>query len=287
MLIYLDARDLINIFEKSNPCTADQFDKILREGGHQLVYSWVNITEISEPLLHAKAITNVMALLIRVEKTPHTYIHSSSIPRLELESAAKAYLNGEEYVSIHPFVKRFDYTVDLNAQPSTKDYFNYPLAEIVWDLQSYGALCGLDGFATKLKQTCAEDRALFPKPSLKKHFPTTIERNLKLHHVATPNGDVKSFANWIYSNPTRCPSQRLGYEVWHKMIRNVQDEPTPSDLEYFCHIDCLPYVDFLTLDKTMRGYVSQACKALQTNYAAKVCKNSKEIVDKLLEQKNN
>jgi hypothetical protein len=286
MLIYLDARDLINIFEKSNPCSADQFDKILREGDHQLVYSWLNITEISEPLLHTKAKTNVMALLNRVEETPHIYIHSSRVPRLELESAVKAYVNGEEYDGIDPYVQRFDYTVDLNAQPSTKDYLNYPLAEIVWDLHCFGALGGLDRYAKRLKQTFAEDRALSPKPSLKKHFSTMIERNLKLHHVARPNGDINSFAKWIYSNPARCPSQRLGYEVWHKMIKNVDDEPTPSDMEDFCHIDCLPYVDFLTLDKRMRGYVSQACKAMQTNHAEKVCKNSKEIVDKLLRLNN-
>ena len=282
MLIYLDSRDLINIFEKSNPYSADEFDEILQEGDHKLVYSWLNIAEISEPLLHSKAKTNVMALLNRVEKTPHTYIHSSRIPRLELASAVKAYINGEDYNSVNPYVQRFDYTVDLNAQPSTKVYLNYPLAEIVWDLHSLGALGGLDRFAKKLKQTFAEDRALQPKPSLEKHFPALIERNLKLHHVVGPNGAITSFANWIYSNPARCPSQRLGYEVWHKMIKNVVDEPTPSDMEDFCHIDCLPYVDFMTLDNRMRGYVSQACKTIRSDYPEKLCKNSKEVVVNLL-----
>ena len=66
------------------------------------------------------------------------------------------------------------------------------------------------------------------------------------------------------------------------MIKNVHDVPTPSDMEDFCHLECLPYVDFMTLDNRMRGYVSQACKAIQTNYAEKLFKNSKEIVDNLL-----
>ena len=284
MLIYLDARDLINIFEKSYPCTADQFDKILLDGGHQLVYSWLNITEISEPLLHTKAKTNVMALLTRLEKTPHTYIHSLSIPRHELGAAAKAYLNGKEYVDIHPFVKRFDYTVDFDANPSTKDYLNYPLAEIIWDIHTFGELSGLDRYAKKLEKSFADDRALSPKPSLKKHFPTKIEKDLKLHCVTAPTGGVIPFANWIYSNPARCPSQRLGYEVWHKMIRNVTDKPEHSDLEDFCHIACLPYVDLLTLDRRMRGYVSQACATLNKYYDSKVCESSNEIVDNLLKQ---
>jgi hypothetical protein len=279
MLIYLDSRDLINLFERSNPCSPDDFDEILRRGCHKLVYSWLNIAEISEPLLHSRAKTNVMALLNRVEMTPHAYIHSSRIPHLELASAVQAYVNEKDYKSINPYVHRFDFTVDLNANPSTKDYINYPLAEIIWDLNCYGALGGLDRFAQKLQQTFAEDRALQPKPSLKKHFTTLIERNLKLHNVTGLKSSVESFANWIYSNSKRCPSQRLGYEVWHKMIKNVDDEPTPSDMEDFCHIECLPYVDFMTLDNRMRGYVTQACQAIQINYSERLCKNSTEVIE--------
>ena len=117
MLIYLDSRDLINIFEKSDPCSANELNGILRDGGHKLVFSWLNITEISEPLLHTKAKTNVMALLYKVEETPHAYIHSSRIPHLELMSAVKAYVEGEEYRNVDPYVQRFDFTVDLNAKP--------------------------------------------------------------------------------------------------------------------------------------------------------------------------
>ncbi len=77
MLVYLDSRDLINLFEKSKPCSPDDFDKVLLEGGHKLVYSCLNIAEISEPLLHSNAKTNVMALLNRVERSPHIFIHSA------------------------------------------------------------------------------------------------------------------------------------------------------------------------------------------------------------------
>jgi len=282
MLIYLDSRDLIKLFEKSDPCSADDINKILVEGGHKLVYSFLNIAEISEPLLHSKAKTNVMALLNRIEQTPHAYIHASKIPYLELASAVKSYVNEKEYSGIDPYVQRFDYTVDLNSKPATKDFLNYPLSEIVWDLYCHGALSGLDCFAEKLKQAFEEDRAMQSKPSLKKHFKTLIERNLKLHHITGPSGDIKSFANWIYSNPEICPSQRLGYEVWHKIIKNIEDEPKLSDMEDFCHIDCLPYVDFMTLDNRMRGYVSQACKAIGTAWTAKICKNSKEAIENLI-----
>ena len=282
MLIYLDAKDLINIFEKSNPCSADQFDTMLREGDHKLVYSLLNIIEIAEPLLHNNMKTNVMALLNRVEETPHVYIHTSRIPLLELESAIRAYFNGEEYSNINPYVQRFDYTVDLDAQPTTKDYLNYSIAEIIWDLYSFKVLGGLDSYAKKLKTIFAKDRMLSHKPSIENHFSTCLERTFKLYDVASPSDDIKSFANWIYSDHTRCPSLRLGYEVFHKMIKNMGDETTPSDMEDLSHIDCLPYVDFLTLDKRMCSYVIQACKTMQSNHVGKLCNNSKEIVDKLL-----
>jgi hypothetical protein len=283
MQIYLDAKDLINIFEKSNPCSSDQFDIILRQGDHQLVYSLLNIIEISEPLLHANAKTNVMALLNRIEETPHIYIHSSIIPRLELMSAVEAYVNGEEYNRIDPYVQRFGHMLDLDPQLTTKDYLNYSLAEIIWEIYCLRELRGLDCYAKKFKQIVTGDRSLSKKPSLKNFFPTIIESQLRSHQVSIPNIDIKSFSSWIYSDPARCPSLRLGYEVFHKMTKNVDDEPIPSDMEDFCHIDCLPYVDFLTIDKRMCGYVNQACKTMRINYAEKLCNNSKEIVDKLME----
>ena len=74
MRVYLDTKDLINIFEKSCPCNTDQFHNLLRDKGHQLILSFVNIMEISAPLLISQAKTNVMRLLNRIEEMPIKYI---------------------------------------------------------------------------------------------------------------------------------------------------------------------------------------------------------------------
>jgi len=280
MLIYLDAKDLINIFEKSHPFSDNQLHQLLEKGGHKLVFSLMTITEISEPLLHSRAKTNVMGLLNRLEKLPHTFIHESNIPRLELEEAVRAFSAREEYDGIQPFVSRFDDTIDLNAEPPTKIYLNYPLAETVWDLHTYGELGGLDEYAKKLRQTFAADRALDPKPSLKANFVKATQLNLKSNKVKELTEDVAIFANWIYSNPTRCPSIRIGYEVFHKMVRNVADVPEDSDMEDFQHIECLPYVDLMTLDRRMCGYVSQAAATLGLNYSEKVYRNSEQLFNR-------
>ena len=68
MLIYLDAKDLINILERSNTYSEDQLNQLLQKGGHKLVFSFMIIIEISEPLFHSIAKTNVLGLLNRLEK---------------------------------------------------------------------------------------------------------------------------------------------------------------------------------------------------------------------------
>src|SRR3972149_9810820 len=280
MLIYLDSKDLINILEKSETFSAEKFENFLKGGSHKIVLSFLTIMEIAEPLRHKKATTTVMSLLNHIEKLPHTYIHSD-ISRLELEEALRAFSAEDNYKGILPFVNRFDETVDLNASPPTKSYINYPLSETIWDLYCFGALGGLDKYAEKLRQTFASDRALSPKPSLKTHFTKTTERNIGLHRLLIPHRKISTFADWIYSDASRCPSERLGYEVWHKMVRNITDIPHDSDLEDFQHIGCLPYVDLMTLDRRMHGYVCQVSKDISVDYDKKIFKNTTEVLNKI------
>jgi hypothetical protein len=278
MLVYFDTKDLINIFEKSQPFSSNHLYKILEKGNHKLVFSMSTIMEISEPLLHKNAKTIVTRLLNRIEKLPHTYIHESIIPRLEYMEAVSAFCEGREVLKIDPFARRFDEIVDLNRKPATNIYINYPLSEIVWDLYCYGSLGGLDKYAKKLRSTFEADRALSPKPTLEENFIKTVALNLKLHKVKHPTEDIESLAKWIYSNPQNCPSERLSYEVWHKIVKNITDKPEESDLEDFQHIGCLPYVDLLTTDRRMNGYVSQVSASISINYNAKCFFNAKKVI---------
>lgn len=280
MLIYLDSKDLINILENSKPLSVAQLENFLKGGKHKIVLSFLTIMEIAEPLLHKKATTNVMVLLNNIEKLSHTYIHSN-ISRLELQEALRAFSAGDNCKGIFPFVNRFDETVDLDASPPTKNYINYPLSETVWDLYCSGGLGGLDKYAEKLRQTFEADRALSPKPGLKTHFAKTIERNIDLHRLPIHHKNMSTFADWVYSDASRCPSERLGYELWHKMVRNITDIPHDSDLEDFQHIGYLPYVDLMTLDRRMHSYVCQASKDISVDYNKKIFRNTTEVLNKI------
>lgn len=281
MIIYFDSKDLINIFEKSTPCSADKLEDILKSGGHKIVLSFLTIMEISEPLLHKKAKSIIMDLLNHIEKLPHTFIHSSTIPQEELREAFEAFTEGREYKNIDTFVSRFDKTCDLSKKPPTGSYINYPLSETVWDLYCFGGLGGLDAYGDKLRQIFLADRAKENTPNLKDHFTTKVQRTLSLYELTVPTDQLTSFSNWIYDNPSRCPSERLGYEVWHKMLLNKTDIPNDSDMEDYNHLCCLPYIDYTTLDRRMHGYVSQASKSLDLRYDLKAFKTAQEILNRL------
>ena len=281
MLIYFNGRGIRNIFEKSIPCSAERFEQILRNGEHKLVYSWLNITELSEPLLYSKDKAEVLELLVKIEELPHIYINSAGIPRLELESAAGGFGNGGHYAEIQPLVQRFDYTVAGKASPPTGDRPEYPLAEIVWDLYSFGALGDQNGCAEKLKDICVKDREAVSKPAPRKHFAIMLARNLRLFQVPVSADVVLAFARWVYDEPARCPAQRLRHEVWQAVVRNSRDAMSIRDWKDFSHLDCLPYVDILILEKGLGQVVSGVSAGMKRDYASHVVSDAKGALDRL------
>lgn len=280
MKLYLDARDLINILQRDTPWTADHLEEILRQEGHQLAASVHTVSEMSVPLVKATSKTNVMALLNRLEKMPIIFMRSD-IEGLELGEAVDAFSSKREYRKIYPFVERFDQSVDSHARPPTSIFLNYSLAETVWDLYSHGALEGLEGYAKKMRQLITADRSLSKPPTLKANFVKMLERNLKLYSLSWPGVVLSDLANWIYENPNLCPAIRLGYEVWHKIVKNKTDSLEDSDMEDYQHLTCLPYVDFMTLDRRMHGYVSQVSASVGLNYQAHVFKSAQDLFNRL------
>lgn len=280
MKLYLDSKDLINILQKATPCTADRLEEKLLRGNHQLAVSFHTICELSVPLLSVVSKTNVMGLLNRLERMPISFIRSDT-DSLELKEALEAYSSKREYRMIDSFVDRFDQTVDLHAKPPTGIFLNYSLAETVWDLHSYGALQGLEEYATKMRQHITADRRLDKTPSLKANFAKMIQLNLNLHKLSWSTVVLSEFANWIYENPNRCPGIRLGYEVWHKIVKNKTDTLEDSDMEDYQHLTCLPYIDLMTLDRRMHAYVCQASDGFQLNYRDRLFKSAKDLLSGL------
>lgn len=255
-------------------------DQFLRDGRHQLAVSYDTTVEISAPLLYPASKTSVMKLLNDLSRMPLVYAHAD-IRGLELKEALDAFSSKREYQSISPYVNRFDEAIDLRAKPATHQFLNFPLAEIVWDLYIQGELQGLDRYGAQMKALVAADRSMKNPPSLKSHFAKVVERNLRDDGLSRPNVSIKQFANWVYDNPIRCPSVRLSYEVWHQIVKNKSDRLADSDMEDYQHLICLPYVDFMTLDRRMRGYLSQAATSIGMQCAGRIFKSAEEVLKQI------
>jgi hypothetical protein len=280
MKIYFDAKDLINIFERAVPCTVNQLENTLRNGGHKLVLSLYSIIEISAPLNHSSSRTNVMRLLNQLERLAIVFFHPD-VDKLEIQEAITAFSARREYRNVQPFVNRFDETVDLSASPATGIFMNYSLGQTVWDLYCYGALKGLESYAPTLKQLMVADRALTEPPSLKANFIKMIDRKLKDYGITCSAIFASALARWIYEKPFRCPSVQLGYEVWHKLVKNKTDALEDSDMEDYQHLTCLPYVDLMSLDRRMCAYVKQAGASLRLGYTKRVFRLAQDVLRRI------
>jgi hypothetical protein len=169
----------------------------------------------------------------------------------------------------------------VQGSPPTNLFINYPLAETVWDVHNHGGLGGFGKYAETLRARFRDDRALKPKPSLADNFIKTIKIKIKSSRLKIPLDKTEALSRWIYKDARRCPSIRLNYELWHKMLHNVTDIPRDQDLADFLNISCLPYSDIMTLDRRMHGYVCQVAKDIDIGYDRKIVKNTEEVLNKL------
>jgi hypothetical protein len=282
MLVYLDTKDLIDVLEGETPCT-DELTKLLVLGDHELTISFATITELAAPLVRRHAKTNVMRLLNKLERLPLRFIHEARIEKLELQEAVDAFSRSRKYSPVDPFVARFDQTIDLHGSLQTKRFLRYPLAETVFDIWQANpeVLQSRDRHLAMLRQALQSDRMRNDPPDLAEHFRTTVRRDLDLYGVLFPSEATARLADWIYERAHRCPALRLGYELYHHLRRNRSDPSQAGDLGDFAHVHCLPYVDLMTLDRRMRGYVSQALKTLGVDYCTKVVNGLPEVHEAL------
>lgn len=280
MKIYLDSRDLIDMFDKSLPYSADDFENELRTNGHELVLSFSNVMEISSPLLTRSTKTNVMRLLKRIEEMPLKFIAEARILILELNEAKEAFIQEREYSQVHPFVDRFDKT--LIDPRSTKTLMNFSLAEAIFMLwtEDPSLFRGMRSYTKRLQEVFTSDRAVPQQPNLRDHFVEVIGRHLKGAKLLISSPELRPFAEWIYENPMRCPSVRLSYEVYHKLLKNIEDLPDDGDIYDLAHIACIPYVDIATLDRRMSSYVRQACGSIKTGYEIRICTSMADVLSR-------
>jgi hypothetical protein len=84
---------------------------------------------------------------------------------------------------------------------------------------------------------------------------------------------MKWFAGWIYAIPSRCPALRLADEFYHAVRKNASYIPSDSLIGDFAHLECLPYVDLITLNSERRDPVRRVSDRIMAGCADRVSKN--------------
>jgi hypothetical protein len=284
MLVYLDTRDLIDLLEKGRPCTSEEFGSRLAAGEHQLVISFSSVRELSHPLFEPRANTIVTRLLNQIETFPLRYIREAFIPHQEVEQAFAAFSEAREYAGVSPFVSRFDEAcTPWNQRPVTAHYLNLSLSETVFMLfsASSGPLMSVPRHGEALRALLEADRRLANPPTLRENFVRVVDRHISQGRLAVPSSRVPALANWIYDDPSRCPSLRLCYEIYHSIRENPRDVARDADIPDLAHVGCIPYVDLITLDNRMRDYVRRVANRAVPGFARGVCRNLDDLLKRL------
>ncbi|HEV8717825.1 MAG TPA: hypothetical protein VGX03_34005, partial [Candidatus Binatia bacterium] len=140
-------------------------------------------------------------------------------------------------------------------------------------------LRGFDRHVERYEDVIERDRTLATRPSLRSHFPTALERNLRLLGIPSPALGVAALADWITAEPSRCPGNRLVFEIFHAISANRTDKLQRSDLADFNHLYCLPYVDLATVDRRIYGYLGSLQHSTGLHLHTRYYRNVRDLLN--------
>jgi len=111
-----------------------------------------------------------------------------------------------------------------------------------------------------------------------------LENIVTFSGLTPPSKGIESLAKWVYANPNRCPGFRLGWELFHELVRNETDRLQESDVEDHAHFPAIPYVDYATMDRRMTGYIKNIARRLVRrdtglDYSCRVFKSLSELMN--------
>jgi len=264
MRILLDAKDLIDAVEHSKPIALDKLGDWLMRHGAQIVLTMTNVTELVAPLKLGREFMDLRTLLQALERLPVCYMREGCIIMQELQSAVEAFHENRPFRPPDPYVARWDEAIQVPGRSVAKIYVGYRLDEMIYTLWKGNALPDYRRHTDQLRNLFQADRSLPKKArfSLRRNFREVTKRNLRMHGIKFPESDADRLADWIFSDPLRCPGWRLNYGVFHELEKNVNEVPLIGDIPDFAHIAAIPYADYITVDRRIAHYCLAVIKKL-------------------------
>lgn len=263
MRVFIDARDLINIFNHSRPVSASELWVLFTKKGHELILPFSLISELvpadNNDIVTARRFSAIEAL-------PHVFFQQQALARQEIAQAAEDVANGRVPRPLRPFVVKFQ---DLWADGSD------PLFHV--DLNRTIVMGGLAfqvclvarqaphvfhwsrGEAADVVQTFHRARANRQPLNTKNGFQAAVVRWLRDAGLeAADENSLHAFTTMLRENPRLAPGWRLYVEVFDQLTSDRTYKPTVNDLWDLANVTMLPYVDAITLDKNQIDLIRRA-----------------------------
>src|SRR5262245_44429336 len=97
MRIFFDTRDLIGFLDRSEPCSIERLNRVLRSRGAVVALSSAVVFELAAPLVRGSGQTVVSRRLNRLEELPLGYLAGGQIRPIEINEAIAAFEAGRPY----------------------------------------------------------------------------------------------------------------------------------------------------------------------------------------------
>lgn len=259
MRILLDAKDLIELVERSKPLSVGEFSNWLKERDGVAVLTFTNVLEFANCFDGVGDLLYIRSMVQALESLPLTYMHESVIEVSEIELAIEAF-NSSTKVSRHsPYVLRWDETAAIRGESAPGEMMvGYRLDMMVFDLlkESGSELKRRQNkLALLANQAVIREREIPPDQRLRPREAMTVALGRKIKYWQLPEPkDMMAFGKWVYADATRCPGFRVAWELFRAVVANEQDALAESDLWDNVHFPAIPYVEFITLDRRMTGH---------------------------------
>jgi hypothetical protein len=293
MRVFMDARDLIDIFNDSDPISPDELAALFREKNAELVLPFSVISE----LVPSDNNTLVVARrFVKIEEdVPHVFLQQSELPLTELRIAASDFLIGKPPRAHDPFVPQFqdlwgqrfdriflmdlDRTVGLRRMSAQIDIAVQQRSEIFHWQENEGAA---------IVQVLKEEQGATTTGKPKDVFRNMVGRWLARANSRLSDEQLQNFADLLRRNSRIAPGWRLHVEVLDQLGRDKSYQPTVNDALDLANIMFVPYVDALTLDKNKVDLVKRATRRLHVfdrtiDYPVRVVARVEELLDRLRE----
>jgi len=271
--ILLDTKDVIELVERSYPISPAKLSEWLEARDARLVLTSTNVLEFAEGFANTNDLLHARSMMQALEAMPVVYLHEALIEVDEIAAAIDAFNGSQEPTPHTPYVGRWDETLAIRGEPAPGAMVvGYRLDMMIFDLWKTR---GPDTeehrrrWSRRAKQAIIDERTIPAARKLRPREALTraLEQKIAYWNLASP-ADRMAFGKWVYAKPSRCPGFRVAWEAFRLMVANVTDSPEDNDVWDNAHFPAVPYIDYVTLDRRMKGYCVDACTRITKHDAA-------------------